>query len=268
MLRYLAPLLAVALAACASMGPGARGRSVETGALLGLTQTEVRARLGFMRGDGALHFTTLSLENGIVVAQGDGAILADPNPCRGDVGTSLILSDGTRLVGALVFHDGRLAEVRSGDVVLAPQDRIQMLCHRRTRPWRESDILGLPFVVVGAVMAAPAHVVVETLETGDERARARALADLRFGGPLPGGAAGYAAAHPESVRLIRAEGDDADLALSLTKDAVPEDVPQNMLNARHVVLVEVRGGIVTRVAARRERLCRLMADQRLACRIG
>lgn len=263
MLYRFAPIIAALLCACASWAPGSETRPVPLVELMGLTQSEMRTRLGASRGDDALHFTRLWLEEGVVVAAGDAHIFGYPNPCsRGALANIAYLSAPAR-VDSFVFRDGRLAQVRGLDGVLTPNDKLQMVCSSRAPRPTESEILTAPILLpMVLAIGVPAHLLTEALESGEAEARDRALAQLRIGAPLPGGVEAYVAAHPRIVHLLRLDGDNADLAVTLF-DRGRQAVDR--ARATNLLYVDIRDGVVSGFVAWPNHFCRLTPDQIVAC---
>ncbi len=180
MLRWFAPWFALFLGACVSLGPSPTMPSVRAETLVGLSQEEVRARLGGDAGQGQ-YFSNLSLEDGVRVTEGDWRIYRYPNPCsRGFFASYLRVNRALRLT-EWRFHDDRLVSLTHDGRPLEADDRLALMCTRTTPSLvrTESDLLMLPFIPIIAPVAL-AHNALKDAQDNPEM-RARAFSALRFG---------------------------------------------------------------------------------------
>lgn len=198
--------LCAACAACASK-PAAAPVPAETplgsvawGDMIGLTQGEVRARLGLKRSDAVFATQSLRLDVGKVIAETPVHDLARA-PCRrepkGTIARTVFSHQAT-----LTFVNGRLAAVNGLEPGGPPMDGAHPLratCDLVPDPRAAAprDKRSTTDKVVAAVrwgMMAPER----TPEEQKQFERWKTISDLHLGATLPGGTAAWMKAHADA----------------------------------------------------------------------
>lgn len=263
----LAALAALFVSGCASV-PVAVMPASSVGDLLGRTQGDIRTRLG-ASDDGEHHFRSLRFENGAEISSGGLEIFVAPDPCPGRAVLRWLELNDRGAYPTFTFRDGLLSEIRTKERVLDATDRVAFLCGRAPsfyNPTATEMVLG-PFLAPVAVAAAPFFILGEavgdTMDQSDERDHAASA--LRLGEPLPGGLSAFLSRHDDVVRVLRQDGQDADLAFEVYDDGYLHDQTILAGRARNVILLEVRGGALTRIDARSDLLCRITAAHAIIC---
>lgn len=269
MSRIVFPLLLASwLGACAHTVENAP--SAAAGELVGLTENQIRARLG-AKPRAAESFTTLTTENGARIATVEAEIMLEPWPCPS--GFSLVRpvasAPDRSYFFRFRFREGRLVELR--DLVTdqpLPQDvTLAIRCRKGSNPVRASRMEG-PMTTAYYLATAPL-VAVGNLAMSKEGAPSTdtdslptpttksdyALAALRFGQPLP---AGYLQEYSNVLTVTRRDGDDADIAVKVYERS---GYSPAMTNAQ----LEIRGGALVAFRGNAGMRCMYVAGGGIFC---